>query len=60
MPRSSTGQTKTFTITFPKLSGVQANVQVQITAGDPDRALAGARQALHQTADQAASGVTVA
>lgn len=59
MPRDSTGATKSRTVVFPKKDGVSANVTVVVTAMDTDRALAVARQALHATADQAASGITI-
>ena len=61
-PKDSNGipQTKSFTVTFPKLSGVNANVVVTIVAGSRDSAVAQARTALHQTADQAEANVTVA
>jgi hypothetical protein len=52
-------QTKSFSITFPKLSGVSANVTVVIVAASRESAVAQARAALHQTADQVESAVTV-
>lgn len=61
MPKYPGGQTKSFTVTFPKLSGIGSNVVVSgVVASDPERALSIARYALHQCADQADSKITVA
>lgn len=60
MSKYPNAQVKTFTVTFPKKSGVGSNVVVTIAAGSPESALAQARHALIQTADQPESAVTVA
>lgn len=60
MPRDSKGATASRTVTFAKLDGISANVVVTVPASsDVDRAIAVARQALHRTADQPVSGITV-
>ncbi len=62
MPRDSNGAIKSRTVTFTKNHGIQADIQVIISATDTDRALAVARAALHSVADQkpGAGNVTVA